>query len=81
MGEVLKEFCISGMLPECDEECNKCKFMKQAQQELCQLILEELPKKDDKFYGMPGIDTENRGFNIAVERIEQAIKKICGVER
>ncbi len=38
--------------------------------EICSIVNECLPKEDAKFYGMPEIDAENRGFNIAIEQMK-----------
>jgi len=39
-------------------------------------LLEKLPKPDDKYYGMPEIDAENRGFNMAIEKVQRIIEGI-----
>ena len=39
------------------------------------MLFRSLPKEDDKHYGMPEIDAENRGFNIAIQKVKKIIEE------
>ena len=54
------------------------RVISQAKQDIKEALLKEMPKEDDKQYGLPTIDAENRGCNVAIEKCLAVIDKLFG---
>ena len=68
-----------GKIDEILQKYQECSInVSQAKQSIKEALLKEMPKEDDKQYGLPTIDAENRGWNVAIEKCLAVIDKLFG---